>query len=96
MAENTTLRDDLARERTVMANERTLLAYGRTALGLVGIAVIIFKFAEPEIALVAGVLSLAAALAVFFWGLRSYRQTAAKLKAGVPSRELALAPIESD
>lgn len=96
MAEDTRLRDDLARERTVMANERTLLSYGRTALGLVGVAVVIFHFADPQIALIAGAASLVFALIVFFWGLNSYRITAAKLKAGIPSRELALSPVEND
>ena len=35
MPEDTTLRDQLAVERTVLANERTLLAYIRTALAFV-------------------------------------------------------------
>ena len=80
MSEDTKLRDDLARDRTAMANERTLLAYGRTSLGLLGLAVVIFKFTDPESAMIWGSLSLTAAGFVFFWGLRSYRMVNARMQ----------------
>ena len=96
MSESTTVRDELARERTKMSNERTLLSYIRTSLGLTGVSVVLFKFADPEIALVVGSAALIAALSVFFWGLHSYRIIAAKLKEDLPSRELALAPVDND
>lgn len=39
MPSETTVRDELALERTLLANERTLLAYVRTALALCGAGV---------------------------------------------------------
>ena len=39
MPSETTVRDELALERTLLANERTLLAYVRTALALLGAGV---------------------------------------------------------
>jgi putative membrane protein len=80
MIEQTTLRDELARERTVLANERTLLAYGRTALGLVGLAVIIFKFTEdPTFAVMVGSLALAAGALIGYFGIRNYRLTNSRI-----------------
>lgn len=79
MHEDASLRNGLALERTALANERTLLSYGRTALGLVGLAVFIFKFSSPEIAMIGGSLSLTAALFVFFWGMRTYQRTAERI-----------------
>lgn len=38
-----TVRDDLARLRTVMANERTLLAYVRTAMMFIGSGATLWK-----------------------------------------------------
>jgi len=74
-----------------MANERTLLAYGRTALGLVGAAILIFKFASPEIGMIFGSLFLTMAGFVMFWGVHSYRVVADRIDAGARhSRELAL------
>ena len=78
--EETELRDELARERTILANERTLLAYGRTALGLVALAVFIFKFATPEVAAIFGALTLTCALFVSAWGIHSYRIVDARVQ----------------
>jgi len=46
MAENTTIRNSFARDRTNMANERTLLAYLRTGLGFILTAAIILRFSQ--------------------------------------------------
>ncbi len=83
MAEDTTLRDELARDRTILANERTLLSYGRTALALVGVAVIAFHFASPEVSMILGPLSLTVASFVFFWGIHSYRKISARIGTNV-------------
>ena len=82
MSEDTRLRDELARERTVLANERTLLAYARTALGLVALAVLVFKFASPEIAMIVGATALTGALFVAAWGIHSYRRIDSRIHGG--------------
>ena len=96
MAEDTKVRDELARDRTAMANERTLLAYGRTSLGLIGLAVFIFKFTSIEFGMIFGSLSLTAAGLVFFWGIRSYRVAHAHIDAIVKSQEPAPVFVEAD
>lgn len=48
MPSESTLRDELAIERTVLANERTLLAYLRTGLALVIAGVTMHHFATNE------------------------------------------------
>jgi len=88
MIEETTLRDELARERTLLANERTLLAYGRTTLGLVGLAVIIFKFTDdPIFASVVGTIVLFAAAVTLVMGMRSYRSTNARINGEIAAEE---------
>ncbi|MBI5644686.1 DUF202 domain-containing protein [Candidatus Kaiserbacteria bacterium] len=79
MTEDTTRRDELARERTVLANERTLLSYIRTALGLVALSVFAFKFADQESAIVIALVALLGALLVFCIGLYSFRQSSARI-----------------
>ncbi len=81
MADDTTLRDELARDRTALANERTLLSYSRTALGLVALGVLIFKFSPSTLDIAIGVCALIAAGAVFVVGLRSFRNVSAKISA---------------
>ncbi len=80
MSEDTRLRDELAKDRTKLANERTLLSYGRTALGLLGLAAVIFKFSEPQYAMIFGSLSVTVAGFVFFWGWRSYLAVEARIE----------------
>lgn len=94
MAEDTTLRDELARDRTILANERTFLSYSRTALALIGVAVVIFHFAAPEVAMTLGALSLTAAGLVFFWGIHSYRTIAARIDAHTQHEAKALSLVE--
>lgn len=79
MKEDTTLRDEFARERTLMSNERTFLAYVNTSLALLGLAVVISKFASRDVALIAAPLSVTLALFAFFWGFRSYRAMALRI-----------------
>jgi putative membrane protein len=69
MNSDSPLRDELARERTLLANERTFLAYVRTALGFVilGSSLIIF-FDQPFPRLLAG-LSFVLGAVVFGLGL---------------------------
>jgi putative membrane protein len=73
MSEDTTLRDELARDRTVLANERTLLAYGRTAVALVALAVFVFRFSPTPMGIAIGVFSLIGASGVMLLGWRNYR-----------------------
>jgi putative membrane protein len=58
------LRDELARERTLLANERTLLAYVRTALSLAAAGAILLQFFPGYLSLFAIAWVLIAAGAV--------------------------------
>ena len=73
------LRDLLALDRTALANERTLLSYGRTALGFLGLALFIFKFADLYLGVVLGSLALAGAAGITVLGIHSYRGVAARI-----------------
>ncbi len=85
---------EMARDRTILANERTFLAYGRTALGLIGAAIVIFKFASREDAIIFGPLCLVVAVAIFIWGMYNYRAFDAKIKGTQrPASELAAEPV---
>gem|GEM_PF-4294804 len=98
MAEDTNVRDQLARDRTILSNERTLLSYSRTSLALIGVAAVIFKFADPVIGMIFGALALTAAGFVFFWGVRSYRIMRERLSphkdSSTTPEELLLAEVE--
>jgi putative membrane protein len=96
MTEDTLLRDELARERTVLANERTLLAYGRTTLGLIGLAVVIFKFSDAGTAMIFGSLSLTLSVFVALWGVHSYRRVQVRLSGDITHTEKAFALAEID
>ena len=80
---------EMARDRTILANERTFLAYSNSALGLIGAALVIFKFAEPNEALIFGSIAFTAAFFVFFWGVHHYRVMAAKINE-VPSERISV------
>lgn len=68
-SEETTLRDQLALERTYLAKERTILAYVRTGLAFIGVALFVYRFMEiariPK-AIVVCVLTLLGMYATFF------------------------------
>lgn len=86
MAEDTTIRDELARDRTALANERTLLAYGRTALGLLVLAAFIFRFVPGMMGIAFGVSAIIGAAAIGYIGWRNYRTISNRL-AGSPVRD---------
>ncbi|OGH20492.1 MAG: hypothetical protein A3D74_02880 [Candidatus Levybacteria bacterium RIFCSPHIGHO2_02_FULL_37_13] len=48
MADDRSIRDSLARDRTHLANERTLLAYIRTGLGFILTAALVLRFSPIE------------------------------------------------
>lgn len=79
MAEETILRDELAKDRTALANERTLLAYGRTALAALAVAFFVFKFMPTVWGLAIGFSSLVIAGAVVVIGIRNYRAVSARV-----------------
>lgn len=81
MAEETILRDELAKDRTTLANERTLLAYGRTALAALAVAFFVFKFMPTVWGYAIGFSALLVAGAVFVMGVRNYRITSARISA---------------
>jgi len=75
------LRDELAKERTVMANERTLLAYIRTAIMLLASGITLIKLlrVDTELKMLGWVL-IPLALVVAITGYRKYRQINKDLK----------------
>lgn len=85
----TTLRDDLAAERTVLANERTLLAYIRTAvaLALTGISAWHLPGLHPNptfadaLYYAVGAVLLGFAFAVVWVGYARYRRVKARIAA---------------
>lgn len=79
MTEDTTRRDDLARERTIMANERTLLAYARTALGVAVVVLFVIKFLPHPTGLLLSVPFALLGVAVAAWGIYRYRKAASRL-----------------
>lgn len=87
MAEDTTLRDELAKDRTVLANERTLLAYGRTSVGLVALAVFVFRFSPTPMGITIGVCALVGAAGLMLWGFYSYRVVSSRI-ASTPARDV--------
>ena len=75
----------MARYRTVLANERTFLSYTRTSLGVAAVGFFAFKFAPAGWNLFLGTLAIIAAFAVWIFGLRRYRLSAAIIRNGRPS-----------
>ena len=78
MAEDTTLRDTLALERTRLANERTLLAYARTALALVVTGLGIVKLFAA--AALAGWMMAGGGVIIAVFGIARFRIVQRKLK----------------
>ena len=65
-----TLRDHLARDRTVLANERTLLAYLRTFLGLLAAGVTLLKlFPNDSLLVTMGISGIVISSGVLLVGL---------------------------
>lgn len=80
MAEDTTTRDRLARQRTELANERTLLSYIRTALALVAAGASAIHFLDGPVSDGIGVALIAAGVLVQAVGAYRYRKNAARLR----------------
>lgn len=75
------LRDELARERTVMANERTLLAYVRTAIMLLASGITLIKLLGVDSELkILGWLLMPLAIAVGITGYLRYAKIRRDLK----------------
>lgn len=96
MAEDTTVRDDLARDRTALANERTLLAYGRTAVSLIAVALVSFQFAPTPSGTVVGIIALISAAGILSWGIHTYRSVSAKLTTGARHNSNPLRGFDAD
>lgn len=64
----------LEEDRTRMANQRTILAYIRTSLGVLVLAILIFKFAPTVIGIPLGAVTLVVSLIIFLYGFKSYRK----------------------
>lgn len=76
-----TLRDHLARDRTVLANERTLLAYLRTAIGLFAAGGTLLKvFPDNPTLNVLGVVALLLGGMVLFIGLWRFFHVARQMR----------------
>ncbi len=80
MLADSTLRDELARDRTQLANERTVLSYARTVLGILGLAVVVFKFTSPDVGEPAAIALLLVALFIGVFGFRSFRAVKNKIR----------------
>lgn len=81
------LKDELAKERTVMANERTLLAYVRTAIMLLASGITLIKLLRVDSELrILGWLLIPLAIATSVTGYARYRKIRRELKQ-VNSRE---------
>lgn len=79
-AEELTLRDELAIDRTVLANERTLLAYVRTALGFLVLGLTFHHFLEQMVYHVVGFIFMGFAAVIFGLGIVRYLQIRSDLK----------------
>ena len=72
-------RTDLAKDRTLLANQRTFLSYMRTTLAVVALAVLIFKFTPIIIGIPLGTITMAFALILFLYGIKSYKTMNSKI-----------------
>jgi putative membrane protein len=82
MPEDTTLRDSLAVERTVLANERTLLAYVRTALAFAIAGASAIHFIESPFVDVLGWIGVAAGAVTGAIGAWRFTRTRRMLRGG--------------
>jgi len=85
MAEDSTLRDRLAVERTVLANERTLLAYVRTALAFVIAGVSAIEFLDVTALDVLGWIFVVAGAVTLVIGALRFARTRRQLAAHTPA-----------
>lgn len=75
------LRDELARDRTVLANERTLLSYIRTGLAFAVTGVGTIKFFPALISLLLGWCLVVLAFLIVVLGVWRFRRVAGRLAA---------------
>ena len=71
-ADEITLRDRLAIDRTVLANQRTLLAYARTSIGLLAAGITFIQFLDSVYATVIGFIAVICSVVVAYFGVKSY------------------------
>lgn len=73
MADDTTKRDSLAKDRTDLANERTFLSYIRTSLAFILAGGFIIRFSQGNTENVIAVISILIGVVVFFIGGNRFR-----------------------
>ncbi|HET7059441.1 MAG TPA: DUF202 domain-containing protein [Nitrospiraceae bacterium] len=76
--DDSTVRDNLARERTALARERTFLAYLRTALALVAVGATFIQFFGSLSVQVIGWIFIGAGLGTFVVGLLRFKARRAR------------------
>lgn len=84
LADDLTLRDRLALDRTRLANERTLLAYVRTALALLAGGLTLLHFVDAAWAAVVGGAALPLSVVVLAVGAARFRAVRQRLGGGGP------------
>jgi putative membrane protein len=94
--EELTLRDHLARDRTVLANERTLLAYLRTGFGFsAGGATLMRFFAEDPGFYAGGVGLIFTGVAISLFGILRFWRVTVRLKSILDNPEINKSKLDS-
>lgn len=75
LKDDSTLTDQLAKERTQLARERTLLAYIRTALAFLAVGGGFMQFFEAVGAQLAGWIFIAAGIGFFLFGMLRFKMS---------------------
>ena len=76
--DDSTLTDQLAKERTQLARERTLLAYIRTALAFLAVGGGFMQFFEAVGAQLAGWMFIAAGIGFFLFGMLRFKMSSGR------------------
>ena len=79
--DDSTLPDELAKERTQLAKERTLLAYVRTALAFLAVGAGFMQFFEAAGAQIAAWVFIAAGIGLFLFGMVRFRSQSGRREA---------------
>lgn len=85
--EESTLRDRLAVDRTLLANERTFLAYIRTALALFIAGVFAIKFFDSISIEVIGWIFILSGIIILLTGFRKYRKVKRQIDLRIKNEE---------
>ena len=80
MPEDTSVRDRLALERTLLANERTLLAYIRTGLTITAAGFAVAHFLDSRVAIGAGGAVMLAGITAISLGVWRFRSVLRRLR----------------